>query len=71
MNLKNDMENMKDDVKKGLDKVGDGMKNTIGSVAGKFTNAVKHTAMELKDDVVGMVSNVTDKANDMKDEMKK
>lgn len=32
MDLKNDMNNIKDDVKKGLDKVGDGMKSTVSGL---------------------------------------
>ena len=67
MNLRNDMDNFKDDVKKGF--------NKVGNAAGKITSAVKNTAMDLKDDVVGIMSDVSNKAVDIKDkiedEMKK
>ncbi|WP_455538411.1 hypothetical protein [Terrisporobacter sp.] len=63
MNIKNDMKNMKDDVVKGVDKVG----NSVKDVAEKIGHAVEHTAKDLKEDVEGMAIDAGEIASDMKE----
>ena len=61
MDLKKDMEIMKDDVKKGVGKVGHSMKKGMDKVEGvaeKVGMTMKHTAMDSKDDAKEIIEDV-------------
>ncbi|MBU5335671.1 hypothetical protein [Intestinibacter bartlettii] len=53
--IKKHMENMKDDVKQGMQKVG---------------HSIKHTAEDLKDEAKGVIQNLESKKDDMVEEYK-
>ncbi|MGM9532937.1 hypothetical protein [Intestinibacter sp.] len=53
--FKKHMENMKEDLKEGMQKVG---------------HSVKHTAMDLKDEAMGIMQNVEDKKDELMEEYK-
>lgn len=51
--FKKHMENMRDDIKEGMQKVG---------------HSVKHTAMDLKDEAMGIMQNVEEKKDELVEE---